>query len=238
MGVGVPVLLVIADISDRRCYFVCLNDYIDKILVPKHRHYAQKSSRTIHVPVSNAIQEDRSEHVAIRWYAKRAKLFAAFQRFVYQNGVLENETSTQAIVKLARYFAARILSYDFWDDTEMWSVIYRYACAVREFLKSGDATTLRLEPGLTPYEEKRIKEPHPHQDALDVLRLWELLSLLPGNYEDVCREWFLPTAIGYLTSYSDSVRRDSLPDGYSKVVYKAAGSPLRARSALARSSSK
>lgn len=34
MGVGVPVLLVIADVSTSKCYFVGLNDYIDKMLIP------------------------------------------------------------------------------------------------------------------------------------------------------------------------------------------------------------
>jgi len=55
MGIGVPVLLVIADLTAKRCSFVCLNDYIDKILVPRHEDYRVKASRMIHVPVRNEI---------------------------------------------------------------------------------------------------------------------------------------------------------------------------------------
>ncbi len=36
MGLGVPVLLVVADLRENRCAFVCLNDYIDRVLVPAH----------------------------------------------------------------------------------------------------------------------------------------------------------------------------------------------------------
>ncbi len=42
MGIGVPVLLVIADLAAKRCSFVCLNDCVDKILVPRHEDYRAK----------------------------------------------------------------------------------------------------------------------------------------------------------------------------------------------------
>jgi hypothetical protein len=83
MGIGVPVLLVIADLKRRQCCFVCLNDYIDKILIPRHADYRDAQYRTVHVPVTNEIGSEVGM-VALRWYAKRAKLLAAFQRFVYQ----------------------------------------------------------------------------------------------------------------------------------------------------------
>ncbi len=34
----------------------------------------------------------------------------------------------------------------------------------------------------------------------EILELWRRLALLPRNYEDVCREWFLPTPLGFLSS--------------------------------------
>jgi hypothetical protein len=43
MGIGLPVLLVIADLRAQRCSFVCINDYIDKILVPRHSDYRAKA---------------------------------------------------------------------------------------------------------------------------------------------------------------------------------------------------
>jgi len=39
-----------------------------------------------------------------------------------------------------------------------------------------------------------------HYEKLDVFELWRQLSLLPKTYEDVWREWFLPTSLGELTS--------------------------------------
>jgi hypothetical protein len=39
-----------------------------------------------------------------------------------------------------------------------------------------------------------------HMDKTDVFELWRQLSLLAKTYEDVWREWFLPTALGETTS--------------------------------------
>lgn len=39
-----------------------------------------------------------------------------------------------------------------------------------------------------------------HFEKLDVFELWRQLSLLPETYQDVWREWFLPTALGELAS--------------------------------------
>jgi len=77
MGIAVPVLLVIADLATQRCSFVCLNNYIDKILIPRHEDYRVTLSRTINIPVHNEIGTNHGL-LALRWYAKRPKLIAAF----------------------------------------------------------------------------------------------------------------------------------------------------------------
>jgi hypothetical protein len=210
MGVAVPVLLVIADLKAQCCYFVCLNDYIDKILGPRFGRAATAKSRSIDVPMENVLMPGGMQNSVLRWYAKRSKLFSAFQRFVFQFGNLETEPDDEALIEMAQYFAERIVHYDFWDDTEIWEILGHYGVAVRHFLASGDATRLRLEPGITEYERNRKDGARPNVRAMDILRLWKLLSHLPSNYEDVCREWFLPTALGCLTSYRSRGRGDSI----------------------------
>jgi len=216
MGVGVPVLLVVADLTLRRCYFVCLNDYIDKILVPRFGPRAASKSRTIEVPVTNVLTAEGKDDPVIRWYAKRAKLYAAFQRFTFQYGNLENEVEPSRLIPMAQYFAERIAYYDFWDDTEIWEVLHHYGKAIRHFLATGNATRLRLEPGITEYERSREDPKSKEVRSKDILRLWCLLASFPGNYEDVCREWFLPSAMGYLTRYAPSDYCNSFEDKYAR----------------------
>lgn len=192
MGIGIPVLLVIADLKARRCSFVCLNDYIDKILIPRHDDYRTKDSRTIHVPVANEIGSLKGL-VALRWYAKRAKLLAAFQRFTYQFSEL-GWAFDGNWDELSRYFGERIAQYDFWDDTEMCVPIPYHAAGLRRFLAEGRPDYFRkvdeAASGMSPEEWRKA----------DVFELWRSLSLLPKTYEDVWREWFLPTALGHAAS--------------------------------------
>lgn len=192
MGIGIPVLLVIADLKARRCSFVCLNDYIDKILIPRHDDYRAKDSRTIHVPVANEIGSMKGL-VSLRWYAKRAKLLAAFQRFTYQFSEMQWAFDSNWD-ELSRYFDERIAQYDFWDDTEMCVPISYHAAGLRRFLAEGRPEYFRkvdeAASGMSPKDWRKA----------DVFELWRSLSLLPKTYEDVWREWFLPTALGHAAS--------------------------------------
>lgn len=195
MGVSVPVLLVIADVSTSKCYFVCLNDYIDKILIPKHDDYTTKGSRTIHIPCMNEIGTSFGE-VAIRWYAKRSKLYAAFQRFIYQEAELQHVSDMTEVMSMARYFASRIENYDFWDDMEMWKIIGCYRNALKNFISHG-------RPNLIDFDTKETKIDQDVLVSSDILELWRCLALLARNHEDVCREWYLPTALGYECTYQE-----------------------------------
>jgi hypothetical protein len=105
---------------------------------------------------------------------------------------------------------------DFWDDTEIWSVIGHFGRAVRRFLESGDASGPILEPGPSEYERTRGCSTGEEAKAMDILRLWKLLACLAGNHEDVCREWFLPTALGYLTGYAYTARSSSFATAFSR----------------------
>jgi len=197
MGVAVPVLLVVADLTAELCYFCCINDYIDKILIPRYDDYTAKNTRTIHVPVANEIGEPGGL-TALRWYAKRAKLYAAFQRFTYQATELNYAWESSEFLLMARYFASRIVNYDFWEDTEMWPLISYYGSKIRHFLETGQPGLIRSDPLSPTSSDTNLSE---ELRLLEILELWRLLAALPRNYEDVCREWFLPTALGYLASY-------------------------------------
>jgi len=197
MGIGVPVLLVVADLSRQRCSFVCLNDYIDKVLIPRHENYRAAGSRMIHVPIWTEIGSEAGI-AGLRWYGKRAKLLAAFQRFQYQYSELQHQDNGNWHA-LARYFAKRIEPYDFWDDTEMCPMIPYYGERVRQFLETGQPGYLSLHEEAVPenFKNEKFFEQMKEQNALE---LWRGLAHLTNLYEDVWREWFLPTGLGQAAS--------------------------------------
>jgi len=201
MGIAVPVLLVIADLAAQRCSFVCLNDYIDKILIPHFRDYRVTQSRTVHIPMSNEIGTAHGL-VGLRWYAKRPKLIAAFQRFTYQYSELQWAADYGDWRGLAEVFAGKIANYDFWNDTEMWKLIEEDAVGLQNFIKTGQPGFLKEFTIQEGFDELERRD---HFRKLDVFELWRQLSLLPNIYEDICREWFLPTALGKLSSIPNEI---------------------------------
>ena len=79
MGSAVPVILAVVDVITKDACFVCLNDYIEKIIVPKNENYIEQASKTIYVPLCNKINDENGMR-AIEWYAKRPKLYALFNK--------------------------------------------------------------------------------------------------------------------------------------------------------------
>lgn len=205
MSAALPVLLIRADLETGCCYFVCLNDYIDKILIPRHGDYTKKLSRTIHIPGSNNLAHSQIGITALRWYAKRAKLYAAFQKFIYQQAELSYATNSKEMMRLAKHFASLLVNYDFWDDIPMWKIITRYGEALQRFLDEGSPSLMHYNKEEVARASNYNEENYLKQMAFfakqEIQELWRLLALLPRSYEEVCREWFLPTYIGLLASY-------------------------------------
>lgn len=185
MGAGAPVLLLLFTLDSRRAFFVCLSDYIDKILVPEDPNFADKGKKTIYVPVQNEFRRDKPESLAgLRLYAKRAKLLFAFSKFIYQFAELGYEPVDRDLVL---HFIGILKRLDIWADIEFWAIIPMYY-----------ERLLALEGSLLANEQDTLL----HLKAIAV-ELWRRLSILPRNHEELCREWFLPSHLAQISSYPE-----------------------------------
>jgi len=208
MGASIPVILVLADINSGRCFFVCLNDYIDKVIIPHDEDFTSKQSKTIHIPVANDLSTIEGGDRALRWYGKRSKLFASFQKFLYQYIELTHAENQEEFNRLAKHFADIISRYDFWKDTEMWSVIELLHGNLRRFIKTGSPGLFRVDlqgtKEVTSSTDSEFSEININRE--EVLRFWSMLANLSRNFEELCREWLLPTPFAYASSYEDIFR--------------------------------
>ena len=55
MSSSVPVLLIVMDIIKEQAYYVCLNDYIEKIIVPSKPNYVEQDEITIYIQIENVM---------------------------------------------------------------------------------------------------------------------------------------------------------------------------------------
>lgn len=205
-GSSVSVLLFVVDLDGKNVYFVCLNDYIEKIVQPKTPSYIEQDSITITIPQMNNLKNTELSLNALKFYGKRAKLLAAFSKFYYQKNELsylfgykdfpvytyrdelENKKTTtfEDIRKQVMYFANQIVELDIWEY-KPWMPLSASKQELSNLL-------LLLE---CSFDEKEFQETL----VQIVVIIWHRLANLGRMYEDLCREWFLPKMISLLTSY-------------------------------------
>lgn len=121
MGTAVPVLLAVVDVENREAYIVCLNDYIEKVLVPENVAYHNQDKVTINIPVDNRVSTDFGRSL-IEWYGKRAKLYAFFNKVNYQLKEL-NYTSNLGYIELTDHFLRILCRLDVWSAGDYFFVL-------------------------------------------------------------------------------------------------------------------
>jgi hypothetical protein len=84
MGSSVSFLLFLVDLKTENAYFICLNDLINKYISPKNKNCLSQKTVTLAIPIKNDLRENLVANHALKIYAKRAKLLAAFEKLFYQ----------------------------------------------------------------------------------------------------------------------------------------------------------
>lgn len=195
MGVAIPVLLILVDTNLRKAYFICLNDYIDKVLIPEDPDYARKESKILYIPLSNEIVNKENNLVPLRAYGKRSKMYGAFGTFNYQlkeiwraqgRAAAPFEVTHEQAVNMIKTFVRVALRQDIWSGHDFWEPI------VRSF---SELNTLKekIEKGVSPEDNSQFLT-----YCSDFV--WHRLTNLANMYEELVREWFLPTYLARLTS--------------------------------------
>lgn len=196
MGIAIPVLLILVDTNTEKAFFICLNDYIDKILIPEDPNYSSKGSKTIYIPLANEIKNEEFALIALRAYGKRAKMYGAFSLFNYQmkeilrlqgKAALSHEASPDYVFDMIGTFVDIALRQDIWAGHEFWKPM---EWSHRELLNLKN----ELKKGIKPEDSKYLLqfcEEH----------VWHRLTNLSNMYEELVREWFMPSYLSMLTSF-------------------------------------
>lgn len=204
MGGAVPVLLSVVDINEKEAYFICLNDYIEKVLVPENPNFYSQEKVTVYIPVENKINTDIGKKI-IEWYGKRAKLYAFFNKVNYQLKELEYHTSSD-YVELTEHFLKILYRLDIWSETENLPIFQIQKEEIEYYLekkitKNGEKI---LENALKNGEdiESPIYEATycigevSYKEAIlthELHSLWKQLSLIGDIFEENYKEMYLPT---------------------------------------------
>jgi hypothetical protein len=204
-GAGISVLLFLADLEARDVYFICVNDYIDKIILPKNPTYVSNENITLTIPKQNCLSNATVSLTALNFYGKRAKLLAAFSKIHFQKNEISYlfgfkdypvMTYRDELEKnIARdelevrntllYFIEQLEHLDFWE--------YRAISVIGEAKRKLDQLKIDLQNSSIRLTDLQGT----------VVITWHQLGNIGTMYEDIYREWFLPKHISRMLSYPE-----------------------------------
>lgn len=205
MGSGVPVLLALVDISTEIVYFVCLSDYIEKILI-HDGDYKKQKNKTIYIPIGNVISE--ATLPIIEWYARRPRFYALFNKINYQKRELKY-VDEYHMAEYIDHFIRILYRFDVWkppymvtymeeDKEEMdYYIEHGITKSTAEICHQMEENGINLDAkewiGTGFYSHREVSQ-REIQRIHGLHELWRKLTILGDIFEEDSKEMFLPTA--------------------------------------------
>ncbi len=197
MGASLPVLLLLVDTTARRLFFLCLTDYIDKVILPDEPEYQERKTKTVDIPIGNEITDEVSSLSPILFYGKRPKLYAFFHEAACQRRELDF-VEQEALHQLCLHRAAILLRHDVWSSAKQWHAMALARQHLQDLVTTG-------RPGNLMHIKDEYKELDWCKEH-ELYVLWDNLVTLGRIFEEYCREWFLPT---WIHAYTLTLRGDA-----------------------------
>jgi hypothetical protein len=219
MGPSTPLMLFVCDLIEGEVYYVCLTDYYDKIIEPRGLDLSKQDTFTVLIPAGNKLTDPRSVQV-MRFYATRAKLYGMFNlaQFQYREArwILQELASHEHVEKLSDNFAMidrfarRLRAMPVWERDIPWQLMRDYKDRLDLIIKNIDADTLGLiMRGIDAFMKGDDKALTPLMQFHHLCSMsWEQFSAIGQTFEDIVREWFLPTWMGQLGSGEEPYFRE------------------------------
>jgi len=205
LGSSISFLLFLVDVTAGAGYFICLNDFIDKILRPKGVDFSKQQKVTIAIPAKNDLGDTRVSIQALRTYGKRAKLLAAFSKFFYQRNEIMNyfkikeqpvmtyrdELEKDRVPEFGKYVAMLQIFISQIDSLDIWQI------------QGWEAINMTREGLDKLIHLLNAKAPNKRAVLDQSMVTWHSMCNLANIYEELVREWFLPKNLSFFLSYPD-----------------------------------
>lgn len=206
MGSAVPVLLIAVDISSEEAYYICLNDYIEKIIIPSNPLYYEQKTITLNIPLRNKLDKLIGKNI-FECYAKRGKLFSFFNKVAYQYHELQNSNGD---IDMAKHFSNILARLDVWSASKYLPALSFVKDKFFHFHNHGqplnlDQTLNSLEKlghdiNAFEWEDSNLLGTVSLSAAMNVMEIYEIWRVMDNVgriFEDILKECDLPTYIGH-----------------------------------------
>ena len=167
--------------------------YIEKILQVDCPDFGLQKSKTIFIPLSNKVVHSDEILSQLMFYARRSKLMGAFNKFNYQY----NELTHTSELNIVQRFIDIITKFDFWDSDPQWPALHNMKEQIEHVRKlittQGDARIALMEKHLIFHDNIDYYKVDEILYKFEVIPLWDRLRCVGNIFEEICKEWYLPT---------------------------------------------
>jgi Domain of unknown function (DUF4365) len=181
MGTGIAVVLFLVCLESESVYFLNLTDHIGKVLDPESPNWRSQKSIAVAVPTLNRIDRESPMLRLLRFYGVRPKLMGMFTKIHFQWAELAFEIESRDWPVMALHFGESLLRLDAWD-APAWALLADYKMKLAEVVR-------------------RLTEEPNRINRQAVVDFWFRMDTISRTFEDVTREWGLPTQLGLSCSY-------------------------------------
>lgn len=204
MGNAIPVILFLVDVTNSEIYFLCLNDYIEKVILPQTPNFfsLEQETKTILIPKTNLISKNLETLDPLFFYSKRPKFYSLFNKIGYQANEL-NFCNEEQLIERCQYYSELLLRFDAWEN-KFWPILNHFKEVLKQFRSTdnmilGLAEGVKLEEEIKEWEYGSEGKVYTQKEVINFMHLhsvWSQMDNMKNVYESMCREWFLPTALG------------------------------------------
>ena len=216
MGASIPVLLFLADLSTKNVYYICLNDYVTKSLLPYNPSYENQGTVTVAIPTWNKVDTENRSFGYLWFLARRGKFYAAFNTFAYHYHELQHAQYMHPLIldefdpesvrvdpdfrTMAQAFLKAALRLAIWQPSGSF-----YWVPLRDVMNDFRYCLENLPP------DEAVPEMRALQWEMSLFNAYNRANNLSRMYEEIVREWNLPTAMATELEFSRGNPHSLLP---------------------------
>lgn len=213
MGSAVPVLLLVVDKKTQTAYYICLNDWIAKVLPGFRSDWRNQKTVVVHIPAANILSNEGEGWNYLSLLARRPKFYGAFVEFgkyqeemnwaaqridlavdLYDGRVKDLTVEVRDYKRLFSYYYFELVDLDIWPTVENPSLeIMNSFSDQLEKVKSA----LDGVPDDWSDSESRDENYKRMFDAMSLVRMFFMsIAGFPQTYGLMTRNWNIPTQLG------------------------------------------
>lgn len=215
MGSAVPVLLLVVDKKTGTTYYICLNDWIAKVLPVFCPEWRDQKSVVVHIPVGNVLSSDGRGWNYLSILAKRPKYYGAFVEFgkyvtemhyafrpidysleISYGATPDLTSQLRSYKRLFQYYYDELTDLDIWPSEERPG--FGVFALLDENLEMAKAE-LDEVPDDWSDPETRDRSRELLVKAMGLVEMFlNSISSAPQNYGLFSRNWNLPTQLAQI----------------------------------------